>query len=65
MATVDPGYSLAAVLRDYHPHPGWRNWFAEAYAGAIEGEGLVGPGVQLCDLRIRDREAAERVLQLG
>ncbi|MBN9519409.1 hypothetical protein J0H58_12945 [bacterium] len=37
MATVDPGYSLAAVLRDYHPHPGWRNWFAEAYAGAIEG----------------------------
>jgi hypothetical protein len=37
MATVDPDYSLAAVLRDYRPHPGWRDWFADAHAGAIGG----------------------------
>jgi hypothetical protein len=33
---VDPGWSLDALLRDYHPHEGWRRWFAEAHAQAIE-----------------------------
>jgi hypothetical protein len=36
MAKVDPRWSLDALLRDYDPHPGWRDWFAEAYAKAIE-----------------------------
>jgi hypothetical protein len=36
MAKVDAAWSLEALLRDYHPHPGWRDWFSEAYAKAIE-----------------------------
>jgi hypothetical protein len=36
MARVDPSWSLDALLRDYHPHPGWRTWFAQAYAQAME-----------------------------
>src|SRR5262245_23584649 len=36
MAKVDPGWSLDALLRDYHPHDGWRTWFAEAYTKAME-----------------------------
>ena len=35
MAKVDPGWSLDALLRDYHPHPSWRDWFAEAYNKAL------------------------------
>jgi hypothetical protein len=46
VAKVDPGWSLDALLRDYHPHQDWRNWFTEAYARAIEsadpGERLAG-----------------------
>jgi hypothetical protein len=36
MAKVDPAWSLDALLRDYDPHPDWRNWFTEAYAKAME-----------------------------
>jgi hypothetical protein len=36
VASVDPRWSLEALLRDYHPHWAWRDWFAEAYAKAIE-----------------------------
>jgi hypothetical protein len=36
MAAVDPNWSLDALLRDYHPHSGWRNWFTEAYNKAME-----------------------------
>jgi hypothetical protein len=44
VAKVDPGWSLDALLRDYHPHEGWRAWFAEAYAKAMES---AQPDVQL------------------
>jgi len=33
---VDPGWSLDALLRDYHPHEGWRTWFAQAFTRALE-----------------------------
>jgi hypothetical protein len=36
MATVDPGWSLDTLLKDYHPHESWRAWFTEAYAKAME-----------------------------
>jgi len=36
MATVDPAWSLEALLRAYHPHGSWRAWFTEAYAKATE-----------------------------
>jgi hypothetical protein len=36
VALVDPGWSLATLLRDYRPHPSWRAWFTEAYARALE-----------------------------
>jgi hypothetical protein len=44
VAKVDPGWSLDALLRDYHPHEGWRAWFSEAYAKAMESS---RPEVQL------------------
>ncbi len=37
---VDPGWSLEALLKDYHPHAGWSGWFTEAYAQAIESTDL-------------------------
>jgi hypothetical protein len=36
MTGIDPRWSLAAVIRDFQPHHGWREWFAEAYAQAME-----------------------------
>jgi hypothetical protein len=36
MATVDPVWSLDAVLRDYRPYPGFRSAFGTAYAQAME-----------------------------
>jgi hypothetical protein len=36
MAKVDPNWSLEALLRDYHPHPGWRDWFTQAYTQTME-----------------------------
>jgi hypothetical protein len=36
VTTVDPRWSLDAVLRDYDPHPSWRRWFATAYVQALE-----------------------------
>jgi hypothetical protein len=36
VAKVDPGWSLDALLRDYHPNEGWRAWFTEAYMKALE-----------------------------
>jgi hypothetical protein len=33
---VDPGWSLDALLRDYHPYEGWRTWFTEAFTKALE-----------------------------
>lgn len=36
MAKVDPGWSLDALLRDYHPHESWRDWFTKAYTKAME-----------------------------
>lgn len=46
MSKVEHGWSLDAVLRDYDPHPYWRQWFSEAYAKVTESadpaERLVG-----------------------
>ena len=36
MQTVDPRWSLDALLRDYHPDATWSDWFADAYAEAME-----------------------------
>ena len=36
MADVDPRWSLDALFRDFQPHDGWRRWFSEAYAHAME-----------------------------
>ncbi|MGA7990533.1 MAG: hypothetical protein WCC53_03790 [Thermoanaerobaculia bacterium] len=36
MTNVDPGWSLHGFLEWFRPHEGWRSWFAEAYAKAIE-----------------------------
>lgn len=36
MSKVDPGWSLAALLRDYRPHESWRRWFTETFTRALE-----------------------------
>lgn len=36
MKKFDAEWSLDALLRNYHPHAGWRAWFADAYAQAME-----------------------------
>jgi hypothetical protein len=36
MTKVDPGWSFESLLRTFQPHESWRNWFAEAYAQAME-----------------------------